>query len=134
MQILDLLFSISLSLPRPAGSSISAEDIELSYSALSSLEDVIAILRNVSSLITLFHYLACCSSFSNFIVFYSCKGKKNETEDLGFHVCIYIYIQDTSIDPSEVFNRIVSSLCILLTKEEASVFDSVCVCVCVYRI
>lgn len=91
MQILDLLFSISLSLPRPAGSSISAEDIELSYSALSSLEDVIAILRNVSSLITLFHYLACCSSFSNFIVFYSCKGKKNETEDLGFHVCIYIY-------------------------------------------
>ncbi|KHN02293.1 HEAT repeat-containing protein 7A like [Glycine soja] len=57
-QILDLLFSISLSLPRPAGSSISAEDIELSYSALSSLEDVIAILRNVSSLITLFHYLA----------------------------------------------------------------------------
>ncbi|KAG4916386.1 hypothetical protein JHK87_053943 [Glycine soja] len=46
-QILDLLFSISLSLPRPAGSSISAEDIELSYSALSSLEDVIAILRNL---------------------------------------------------------------------------------------
>ncbi|XP_022634964.1 protein SHOOT GRAVITROPISM 6 isoform X6 [Vigna radiata var. radiata] len=70
-QIIDLLFSISLSLPRPAGSSISAEVIELSYSALSSLEDVIAILRN-----------------------------------------------DTSIDPSEVFNRIVSSLCILLTKEE----------------
>ncbi|XP_020212119.1 protein SHOOT GRAVITROPISM 6 isoform X1 [Cajanus cajan] len=70
-QILDLLFSISLSLPRPAGSSISAEEIELSYSALSSLEDVIAILRN-----------------------------------------------DTSIDPSEVFNRIVSSLCILLTKDE----------------
>ncbi|KAI4300360.1 hypothetical protein L6164_033748 [Bauhinia variegata] len=70
-QILDQLFSISLSLPRPAASSISAEDIELSYSALSSLEDVIAILRN-----------------------------------------------DTSIDPSEVFNRIVSSLCILLSKEE----------------
>ncbi|RDX96367.1 Protein SHOOT GRAVITROPISM 6, partial [Mucuna pruriens] len=77
-QILDLLFSISLSLPRPAGSSISSEDIELSYSALSSLEDVIAILRN-----------------------------------------------DTSIDPSEVFNRIVSSLCILLTNDEASVFDFV---------
>ncbi|RYR03646.1 hypothetical protein Ahy_B06g082747 isoform A [Arachis hypogaea] len=57
--ILDQLFSISLSLPRPAGSLISSEDIELSYSSLSSLEDVIAILRN-----------------------------------------------DTSIDPSEVFNRI----------------------------
>ncbi|XP_061352593.1 protein SHOOT GRAVITROPISM 6 isoform X2 [Gastrolobium bilobum] len=70
-QMLDQLFSISLSLPRPAGSSMSAEDIELSYGALSSLEDVIAILRN-----------------------------------------------DTSIDPSEVFNRIVSSLCILLTKDE----------------
>ncbi|MED6125911.1 Protein SHOOT GRAVITROPISM 6, partial [Stylosanthes scabra] len=70
-EILDQLFSISLSLPRPAGSLISSEDIELSYSALSSLEDVIAILRN-----------------------------------------------DTSIDPSEVFNRIVFSLCILLTKDE----------------
>ncbi|KAI9086376.1 hypothetical protein K1719_031830 [Acacia pycnantha] len=70
-QILDQLFSISLSLPRPATSSITSEDIELSYGALSSLEDVIAILRN-----------------------------------------------DTSIDPPEVFNRIVSSLCILLTKDE----------------
>ncbi|OIV92177.1 hypothetical protein TanjilG_30818 [Lupinus angustifolius] len=73
-QILDQLFSISLSLPRPAGLSMSAEAIELAYSALSSLEDVIAILRN-----------------------------------------------DTSIDPSEVFNRIVSSLCILLIKDEAIV-------------
>ena len=52
VQILDQLFSISLSLPRPASSLISAEDIELSYGALSSLEDVIAILRNVSSLAT----------------------------------------------------------------------------------
>ncbi|KAK4272815.1 hypothetical protein QN277_021318 [Acacia crassicarpa] len=72
-QILDQLFSISLSLPKPAASCTSSEDKELSYSALSSLEDVIAILRN-----------------------------------------------DTSIDPSEVFNRIVSSLCILLTKDELS--------------
>ncbi|XP_028777131.1 protein SHOOT GRAVITROPISM 6 isoform X2 [Neltuma alba] len=70
-QILDQLFSISLSLPRPATSSITSEDMESSYGALSSLEDVIAILRN-----------------------------------------------DTSIDPSEVFNRILSSLCILLTKDE----------------
>ncbi|GLT92277.1 hypothetical protein SLE2022_101210 [Rubroshorea leprosula] len=69
-QILDQLFSISLSLPRPVGSSIGA-DIESLYSALSSLEDVIAILRS-----------------------------------------------DASIDPSEVFNRIVSSVCILLTKDE----------------
>ncbi|XP_022977462.1 protein SHOOT GRAVITROPISM 6 isoform X3 [Cucurbita maxima] len=69
-QILDQLFSISLALPRPAASKF-GEDIEQSYTALSSLEDVIAILRS-----------------------------------------------DTSIDPSEVFNRIVSSVCILLTKDE----------------
>ncbi|WJZ93744.1 hypothetical protein VitviT2T_012661 [Vitis vinifera] len=69
-QILDLFFSISLSLPRPVGSSFGV-DIELSYSALSSLEDVIAILRS-----------------------------------------------DASIDPSEVFNRVVSSVCVLLTKDE----------------
>ncbi|XP_021290041.1 protein SHOOT GRAVITROPISM 6 isoform X2 [Herrania umbratica] len=69
-QILDQLFSISLSLPRPLGSSVGG-DIELSYGALSSLEDVIAILRS-----------------------------------------------DASIDPSEVFNRIVASVCILLTKDE----------------
>ncbi|GFS45715.1 ARM repeat superfamily protein [Actinidia rufa] len=69
-QILDVFFSISLSLPRPIASS-SGVDIELSYSALSSLEDVIAILR-----------------------------------------------RDASIDPSEVFNRVVSSVCILLTKNE----------------
>ncbi|KAA8518672.1 hypothetical protein F0562_016146 [Nyssa sinensis] len=69
-QILDLFFNISLSLPRPVGYS-SEVDIELSYSALSSLEDLIAILR-----------------------------------------------RDASIDPSEVFNRVVSSVCILLTKDE----------------
>ncbi|KAM3325089.1 protein SHOOT GRAVITROPISM 6 isoform X1 [Capsicum chacoense] len=70
VQILHLYFSISLSLPRPVNSSAS-NDIELSYSALSSLEDVMAILRS-----------------------------------------------DASIDPSEVFNRVVSSVCILLTKDE----------------
>ena len=48
LQILDVFFSISLSLPRPIASS-SGVDIELSYSALSSLEDVIAILRRVSA-------------------------------------------------------------------------------------
>ncbi|XP_075086353.1 protein SHOOT GRAVITROPISM 6 isoform X2 [Nicotiana tabacum] len=70
VSILHLYFSISLSLPRPANSSFT-NDIESSYSALSSLEDVIAILRS-----------------------------------------------DASIDPSEVFNRVVSSVCILLTKDE----------------
>lgn len=69
-QILDLLFSISLSLPRSMGSTVGV-DVEMSYSALCSLEDVIAILRS-----------------------------------------------DASIDQSEVFNRIVSSVCILLTKDE----------------
>ncbi|KAL6987297.1 Protein SHOOT GRAVITROPISM 6 [Sarracenia purpurea var. burkii] len=69
-EILDLFFTISLSLPRPIASS-SGVDIESSYSALSSLDDVISILR-----------------------------------------------RDASIDPSEVFNRVVSSICILLTKDE----------------
>ncbi|KAK9124088.1 hypothetical protein Sjap_013690 [Stephania japonica] len=69
-QILDLFFSISLSLPRPTGSSI-GDDIEMSYRALSSLEDVIAILRS-----------------------------------------------DASIDQLEVFNRVVSSVCVLLSRDE----------------
>ncbi|GER36839.1 ARM repeat superfamily protein [Striga asiatica] len=66
-QILDLFFSISLSLPK----STPGLDIELCYSALSALEDVIAILRS-----------------------------------------------DASLDPSEVFNRVVSSVSILFTKDE----------------
>ncbi|KAL8154351.1 hypothetical protein V2J09_012111 [Rumex salicifolius] len=45
-QILDLFFSISLSLPRP-GNSGAVFDVELSYRALSSLEDVIAILKSL---------------------------------------------------------------------------------------
>ncbi|KAL3825838.1 hypothetical protein ACJIZ3_021867 [Penstemon smallii] len=69
-QILDLFFSISLSLPRSVNSS-SGLDIEMCYSALTALEDVIAILRS-----------------------------------------------DASLDPSEVFNRVVSSVCILFTKDE----------------
>ncbi|GMH09863.1 hypothetical protein Nepgr_011704 [Nepenthes gracilis] len=69
-QVLDLFFSISLSLPRPVNSSFGL-DVELSYRALSSLEDVIAILRS-----------------------------------------------DAAIDPSEVFNRVVSSVCTLLTRDE----------------
>ncbi|KAI5430021.1 hypothetical protein KIW84_034556 [Lathyrus oleraceus] len=40
----------SLSLPKPPGLSISAENIELSYRTLSSLEDVIAMLRNDTSI------------------------------------------------------------------------------------
>lgn len=68
-QIVDQLFSISLSLPRSV--TCSSTNLEMFYGALSSLEDVIAILRS-----------------------------------------------DASIDPSEVFNRVVSSVCILLTKDE----------------
>ncbi|XP_031119472.1 protein SHOOT GRAVITROPISM 6 isoform X1 [Ipomoea triloba] len=70
VQILNLFFSISFSLPKPINSSLGI-DIELSYIALSSLEDVVAILRS-----------------------------------------------DASIDPSEVFNRVVSSVCTLLNKDE----------------
>lgn len=69
-QILDQFFDISMSLPR-TGASSSTTPTESSYAALSSLEDVIAILK-----------------------------------------------KDTSIDPSEVFNRVISSVCILFTKDE----------------
>ncbi|WOH06122.1 hypothetical protein DCAR_0625545 [Daucus carota subsp. sativus] len=69
-QIIGQLFSISLSLPRPVPHT-SVTNSEMSYGALSSLEDVIAILRS-----------------------------------------------DASIDPSEVFNRVVSSVCTLLTTDE----------------
>ncbi|KAI3447537.1 hypothetical protein Pfo_004202 [Paulownia fortunei] len=77
-QVLDLFFSISLSLPRSANSSFGL-DIELCYGALSALEDVIAILRS-----------------------------------------------DASLDPSEVFNRVVSSVCILFTKDELVAALHVC--------
>lgn len=72
--------------------------MEQSYSALSSLEDVIAMLRSVSSV--------CLLKCSEII--------KQTCDTLVLWVCF----QDTSIDPSEVFNRIVSSVCSLLTKDE----------------
>lgn len=53
LQILDLFFSISLSLPRSVNA-IFGLDIEKCYGALSALEDVIAILRSVSQITTLF--------------------------------------------------------------------------------
>ncbi|KAH7690564.1 Armadillo-like helical-containing protein [Dioscorea alata] len=70
IQIIALFFNISLSLPKSVASSNDV-DLEVSYSALSSLEDVISILR-----------------------------------------------RDASIDQSEVFNRVISSVCILLSKDE----------------
>lgn len=74
----------------------------MSYGALSSLEDVIAILKSVGSLETLcIHFLCLSIIFLKRMIF-------------GFSLCN----QDTSIDPSEVFNRIISSVCILLTKDE----------------
>lgn len=76
VQIIGLFFSISLSLPLIAGSDV---DLESSYSALSSLEDVISILR-----------------------------------------------RDESIDQSEVFNRIVSAVCVLLTKDELVISLHMC--------
>ncbi|CAN6487430.1 unnamed protein product [Victoria cruziana] len=69
-QILDLLFSLSLSLPRPFEPA-SDKEIEMAYGALGSLGDIVAILKS-----------------------------------------------DASIDQSEVLNRIVSSVCTLLTKDE----------------
>jgi hypothetical protein len=47
LQILDLLFIISLSLPRPVGYTVD-EDREMSYAALTALEDVISIYNRVS--------------------------------------------------------------------------------------
>ncbi|KNA12653.1 hypothetical protein SOVF_123030 isoform A [Spinacia oleracea] len=69
-QIIDLFFSIGLLLPRPMDSNLNS-NMEVFYGALSSLEDVIAMLKS-----------------------------------------------DASIDSSEVFSRVVSSICMLLTKEE----------------
>ncbi|KAG6476555.1 hypothetical protein ZIOFF_065797 [Zingiber officinale] len=68
--ILGLFFSIALSLPKLA-TSVNYTDIEVSYSAMSSLEDVISILR-----------------------------------------------RDASIDQSETFNRVISSVCALLMRDE----------------
>ncbi|KAK8937233.1 hypothetical protein KSP39_PZI012653 [Platanthera zijinensis] len=78
IQIIGLFFSISLSLPRSAvpGNEV---DLESSYSALTSLEDVISMLR-----------------------------------------------RDESIDQSEVFNRVVFSVCILLTKDELVIALHMC--------
>lgn len=78
-KILDLLFIISLSLPRPVGYTVD-EDREMSYAALTALEDVIS-----------------------------------------------IYNRDASIDQSDALHRIVSSVSILLTKDELVVALHGCV-------
>ncbi|XP_042457072.1 protein SHOOT GRAVITROPISM 6-like isoform X6 [Zingiber officinale] len=77
-QILGLLFSMALSLPKLAAS-VDYSDIEVSYSALSSLEDVISILR-----------------------------------------------RDASIDQSETFNRVISSVCVLLMRDELVISLNTC--------
>ncbi|CAL9086725.1 unnamed protein product [Musa textilis] len=77
-QIIGQFFSIALSLPKLAAS-VSYIDIEVSYSALSSLEDVISILR-----------------------------------------------RDASIDQSETFNRVISSVCVLLTRDELIISFHTC--------
>jgi hypothetical protein len=64
-QILDQFFSISLSLPKAVLTS--GLDSEDSYKALSSLEDVIAILKSVSTL-----WLG--SELCPFLLFASCSG------------------------------------------------------------
>lgn len=138
-QILHLYFSISLSLPRPANSSFT-NDIESSYSALSSLEDVIAILRSVSfpnASFCFFLFLLCKSlpaeriiKWQNSVIpKYLMRARCNTLVFLfhfassvykPFYFWTHSYFQDASIDPSEVFNRVVSSVCILLTKDEVS--------------
>ncbi|XP_078440050.1 ARM repeat superfamily protein isoform X2 [Wolffia australiana] len=83
IQTVSLFFNIALSLPRLLGDKAHL-DLEASYNALNSLEDVVSILR-----------------------------------------------RDASIDQSEVFQRVLLSVCSLLTKEELVVSlhaccDSVC--------
>lgn len=67
MQIIGQLFSISLSLPKPIPSGTISE---MSYGALSSLEDVIAILRSVSRPQCFFFVLAKISFFNNLMFFH----------------------------------------------------------------
>uniref|UniRef100_J3LJZ8 Condensin complex subunit 1 C-terminal domain-containing protein n=1 Tax=Oryza brachyantha TaxID=4533 RepID=J3LJZ8_ORYBR len=78
IQIIALFFNIALSLPKQKASA-SDIDLESSYSALSSLEDIVSIIR-----------------------------------------------RDASIDQTEVFHRVVSSVCILLSKDELVVLLHSC--------
>lgn len=87
--------------------SSSGVDIESSYTALSALEDVIAILRRVSAFATLF------PNCFPMVLFGAVEGKLMNSSEF-----LLLCLQDASIDPSEVFNRVVSSVCILLTRDE----------------
>ncbi|KAL6649216.1 hypothetical protein ACP70R_013440 [Stipagrostis hirtigluma subsp. patula] len=78
IQILALFFNISLSLPKQK-TYTNDIDLESSYSALSSLEDIVSMVR-----------------------------------------------RDASVDQTEVFHRVVSSVCILLSKEELVVLLHSC--------
>lgn len=78
IQIIALFFNISLSLPKQKASANDI-DLESSYSALSSLEDIISIIR-----------------------------------------------REASVDQTEVFHRVVSSVCILLSKDELVVLLHSC--------
>uniref|UniRef100_A0A0E0K8R8 Condensin complex subunit 1 C-terminal domain-containing protein n=1 Tax=Oryza punctata TaxID=4537 RepID=A0A0E0K8R8_ORYPU len=78
IQIIALFFNIALSLPNKKAS-VSDIDLESSYSALSSLEDIVSIIR-----------------------------------------------REASIDQAEVFHRVVSSLCVLLSKDELVVLLHSC--------
>lgn len=78
IQILALFFNIALSLPKKKAS-VNDIDLESSYSALSSLEDIVSIIR-----------------------------------------------REASIDQAEVFHRVVSSLCVLLSKDELVVLLRSC--------
>uniref|UniRef100_A0A0D9VPJ2 Condensin complex subunit 1 C-terminal domain-containing protein n=1 Tax=Leersia perrieri TaxID=77586 RepID=A0A0D9VPJ2_9ORYZ len=78
IQIIALFFNIALSLPKQKASA-SDVDLESSYSALSSLEDIVSIIR-----------------------------------------------REASVDQAEVFHRVVSSVCILLSKDELVVLLHSC--------
>ena len=96
LQIIALFFNISLSLPKQK----TANDIDLesSYGALSSLEDIVSIIRRVSVM----YY------FTVHLVLFCEQIKK----------IIFLLSQNTSVDQIEVFHRVVSSVCILLSRDE----------------
>uniref|UniRef100_A0A453J0N8 Maestro-like HEAT-repeats domain-containing protein n=1 Tax=Aegilops tauschii subsp. strangulata TaxID=200361 RepID=A0A453J0N8_AEGTS len=104
IQIIALFFNISLSLPKQK-TSANDIDLESSYGALSSLEDIVSIIRRVSGCISL-----------PFI--------KSSPEQML--KSIFLFPLKASVDQIEVFHRVVSSVCILLSKDELVVLLHSC--------
>ncbi|KAI4349077.1 hypothetical protein L6164_009717 [Bauhinia variegata] len=129
--ILDQLFSISLLLPRPAASSISAEDIELSYSALSSLEDVIAILWNVSSSP---HYVlgGGLGSLLELMVEALCRHVSDESSTVR-RLCLRGLVQIPSIHILKYTTQVLGVILALLDDSDESVQLAALTCLMMFN-